>query len=164
MGCLRKINWMYILFHVCYYVHLEDTMIYKYLSISTRDKADLVSGCVRLGWFRPDSNPGRPRELFQIHVAMSRVTNWPPKLSTNMVIDHFTLNIQPCMIHICVRSKILVKMIHQSYIKKKSISRYLAIFWIPRYWRKLYKRRGVQMFQIEIKIKMPKCKTLSLVY
>ena len=113
---------------------------------------------------RPDSNPGRPRELVQNRVAMSRCTNWPPKLSTNMVIDHFTLNIQPCMIHFCVRSKILVKMIHQSYIKRKSISRYMAIFWIPRYWRKLYKRRGVQMFQIEIKIKMPKCKTLSLVY
>ena len=57
----------------------------------------------------PGSNPGRRRELVQNHVAMSRYTNWPPKFSTFMVIDHCTLNIQPCMIHFCVRTNILVK-------------------------------------------------------
>jgi len=60
----------------------------------------------------PDSNPGRPRELFQNHVAMSRCTNWPPKLSTNMVINHCTLNIQTCMIPFCVRSNTLIKMVY----------------------------------------------------
>ena len=59
---------------------------------------------------RPDSNPGRPREPVKFHVAMSRCTNWPPKLSTNMAIDYCTLNIQPCMIHFCVRSNTLIKM------------------------------------------------------
>ena len=78
-----------------------------------------------LGW--PGSNPDRQIYCFQNHVAMSNCTNWPPKLSTNMVIDHFTLNIQPCMIHFCVRSKILVKMMYQSYIYMKSIHRYIRI-------------------------------------
>ena len=44
-----------------------------------------------------------------------------------MVIDHCTLNIEPCMIHFCVRSKILVKMMYKSYIETKSLSRYIAI-------------------------------------
>ena len=70
-----------------------------------------------LGW--PDSNPGRQIYSFQIHVAMSKCTNWPPKLSANMVIDHCTLNIQTCMIPFCVRSNVLVKMMyHKSLFLK----------------------------------------------
>ena len=64
---------------------------------------------IPLGW--PGSNPGRPRELVETHVAMSRCTNWPPKWSTNMVIDYCRLNIQSCMIYFCVRSNVLIKMI-----------------------------------------------------
>ena len=67
----------------------------------------------------PDSNPGRPGELFQNHVAMSRCTNWPPNLSTKMVTDHCTLNIQPCTIHFCVRSNILVKMMYHTCLYAK---------------------------------------------
>ena len=64
----------------------------------------------------PGSNPGRPRELVQNDVAMSRCTNWPPKLSTNMVIDHCTLKIQQCMIHFCVRSNTLIKMMYNTWL------------------------------------------------
>ena len=64
----------------------------------------------------PGSNPGRPREHVQNHVAMSRCTNWPPKWSTYMVIDHCTLNIQPCMIHFCVRTTILVNMMYHTVL------------------------------------------------
>ena len=64
----------------------------------------------------PGSNPGRQIYSFQTHVAMSRCTNWPPKLSTFMVIDHCTLNIQPCMIHFCVRTTILVNMMYHTVL------------------------------------------------
>ena len=70
------------------------------------------------------SNPGRPGELVQNRVAMSRCTNWPPKLSTNMVIDYCTLNIQPCMIHLCVRSNTLIKMKYHSCLFDKCIMIY----------------------------------------
>ena len=63
---------------------------------------------------RPDSNPGQPRELVQNRVAMSRCTNWPPKMSTNMVIDHCTINIQTCMIPFCVRSNVLIKIMYHT--------------------------------------------------
>ena len=64
------------------------------------------------GW--PDSNPGRLGEVFQNRVAMSRWTNWPPKLSTYMVVASCMFNIHGCIIHFCVRSKILVNMIHNT--------------------------------------------------
>ena len=72
----------------------------------------------------PGSNPGQPRELVQNHVAMSRCTNWPPKLSTNMVIDHCILNIHSCMIHFCVRSNMLIKMVYHSFCHNKCTINY----------------------------------------
>ena len=60
----------------------------------------------------PDSNPGRPGELVSNPVAMSKCTNWPPKLTTYMVIDYCTLIIQSCIIHLCVRSNTLIKMVY----------------------------------------------------
>ena len=73
---------------------------------------------------RLDSNPGRLREPVKFHVAMSRCTNWPPKLSTNMVIDYCTLNIQPCMIHFCVRCNTLITMIYHSLFYHKCTMSY----------------------------------------
>ena len=72
----------------------------------------------------PGSNPGRPRELFLTHVAMSRWTNWPPKLGTNMVVDHCTLNIQTCMIHFYVRSNTLIKMVYHALLYNKCTINY----------------------------------------
>ena len=75
----------------------------------------------------PGSNPGRRRELVQNHVAMSRYTNWPPKLSTNMVIDYCTLNIQSCFIHFCVRSATLIKMVYHLLLYDKCTISYCHI-------------------------------------
>ena len=75
-----------------------------------------------LGW--PGSNPGRPRELFQNHVAMSKCTNWPPKLSTIMVIAQSTLNLQSCMVPFYVRSNMLIKMVYHSFCHNKCTINY----------------------------------------
>ena len=81
----------------------------------------------RLGW--PDSNPGLSGEGVENSVAMSRCTNWTPKWSTNMVIDYCTLNIQSCMIHFCVRSNVLIKMIYHTrmFIKCTTIYDHICI-------------------------------------
>ena len=62
----------------------------------------------------PDSNPGRPGELVQNQVAVSKYTNWPPKPSTIMAIAQCTLNLQPCMIPFCDRTKILINIIYHT--------------------------------------------------
>ena len=70
------------------------------------------------------SNPGRPGELFQNQVAMSNYTNWPPELSTIMVISQCTVNIQTCMIHFCVRTNVLIKMMCHRFLNIKYILSY----------------------------------------
>ena len=108
-----------------------------------RDKVDLVRGCVAPAGFEP----GSPDLQFQNCVAMSRSTNWPPKLSTNMVIDHCTLSIQPCMIHFYVRSNILVNIMYHTFVyvehtwSYNHFSSYIStagtdgqIQWVPSEW------------------------------
>ena len=73
---------------------------------------------------RPDSNPCRQIYGFQNHVAMSRCTNWPPKLSTIMVIVQCTLNLQSCIIPFCVRSNTLIKMVYHSFWHDKCTMNY----------------------------------------
>ena len=82
--------------------------------------------------FHAGIEPGSAAGAVQNHVAMSRCTNWPSKLSTNMVIDHFIVNIQTCMIHFCVRSKILIKMMYHTCLYAKSNIFYdhiCTLFW-----------------------------------
>ena len=83
------------------------------------------------------SNPGLSGEGVENHVAMSGCTNWPPKWSTNMVIDYCTTNIQSCMIHFCVRSNTLIKMMYHSLLYNKRAMIYinictliLEVFWL----------------------------------
>ena len=68
----------------------------------------------------PDSNLDRRCECGQR-------TNWPPKLSTFMVIDYCTINIQSCMIHFCVCSNTLIKMICHSFLHNKCTINYVNI-------------------------------------
>ena len=77
---------------------------------------------------RPDSNPGRPLESVKFYVAMSRCTNWPPELNTNMVIDSCMLNIHKCMIPLCVRTNVLVKMIYHTFVYVEHTWSYDHIF------------------------------------
>ena len=44
-----------------------------------------------------------------------------------MVIDYCTLNIQSCMIHFCVRSNTLIKMIYHSFLHNKCTINYINI-------------------------------------
>ena len=59
--------------------------------------------------------PGSPDLQFQIHVAMSRCTNWPPNLSIKVITAHSMVKTQKCMIYHCDRTNVLVKMIYISY-------------------------------------------------
>ena len=71
---------------------------------------------------------------------MSRHTNWPPNLSTNMVIDLCTLNIQSCMIPFCVRSNTLIKMVyHLSLYDKCTIG-----------WSKFWKSAQIMPIRLNV--------------
>ena len=43
-------------------------------------------------------------------------SNWPPKLSTNVIVTSCMFNIQACMIHFCVRSNTLIKMMYHTFL------------------------------------------------
>ena len=113
----------------------------------------------------PGSNPGRRRELVQNHVAMSRCTNWPPKLSTFMVIDHCTLNIQQCMIHFCVRTTILVNMMYHTFLYLEHTWNYGYI--CTQFWRSVSASgHGNTILNkltrpVRVRIRRPQCLCMS---